>query len=237
MKYTTTTTSDSVQVLGMKQRLNYIDIAKGILILMVIYNHTENLASASGVHNWVIDIIPNTGFFRPFFMPAFFVIAGYCSNYEKGFKDFIISNAKALLIPAVLLLFVRIFVRFLFTGTFSMLEWHGIVSKGVVFHLGYWNWFLTALFSTKVLFYLLVHWAETFKSRFILICTIHIVGVVFFNYKGDGIIFYNFYFYQHALMYLLFVEIGYDLAKNNIKSFGLTTNAGIFLSFILAIYL
>ena len=60
MKYTTTTTSDSVQVLGMKQRLNYIDIAKGILILMVIYNHTENLASASGVHNLVIDIIPNT---------------------------------------------------------------------------------------------------------------------------------------------------------------------------------
>ena len=231
MKYTTTTTSDSVQVLGMKQRLNYIDIAKGILILMVIYNHTENLASASGVHNWVIDIIPNTGFFRPFFMPAFFVIAGCCSNYEKGFKDFIISNAKALLIPAVLLLFVRIFVRFLFTGTFSMLEWHAIVSKNMIVQLGHWNWFLTALFLTKVIYYLLLHWTETFKSRFIIACVIHVVGVVFFNYKGEGIFFYNFYFYQHALMFLLFVEIGYDLAKNNIKSFGLTTNAGIFFVF------
>ena len=228
MKYTFATTKDIVPMVGMKQRLNYIDVAKGLLILMVIYGHTGNLALGLGVHNKVIDIIPETLFFKPFFMPAFFVIAGYCSNYEKRIKDFVILNAKALLIPAVLLLFVRIFVRFVFTGTFSTLEWNGIASKGAIFHLGYWNWFLTALFSTKVLFYLLLHWVKTFKSRFIIVSVIHILGVLFLNYKGEGIFFFNFYFYQHALMYLLFVEIGYDLAKNNIKSFGLTTNAGIF---------
>ena len=228
MKYNSATTKDSVPVVGVKQRLNYIDVAKGILILMVIYNHTGGLALASGVHNEVIDIIPDTRFFLPFFMPAFFVIAGYCSNYEKRIKDFVISNAKALLIPAVLLLFVRIFVRFVFTGTFSALEWNGITSKFAIFHLGYWNWFLTALFFTKVLFYFLLHWVKTFKSRFIIACAIHIVGVLFFNYKGEGFFFFNFYFYQHVLMYLLFVEIGYDLTKKSIKSFGLIANACIF---------
>lgn len=130
-----------------KHRLNYIDVAKGLLILMVIYNHTGNLAVASGVHNSVIDFIPETRFFKPFFMPAFFVIAGMCSNYNRDFKSFFISNAKALLIPAVSLLFVRILVRYIFTGTFSSMEWSGICSKSAIFNLGYWNWFLTALFT------------------------------------------------------------------------------------------
>lgn len=195
---------------------------------MVIYNHTGNLASASGVHNEIIDFIPETRFFKPFFMPAFFVIAGYCSNYKKNFKDFITSNIKALLIPAVLLLFVRILVRYVFTGTFSTLEWNGFFSKAAFFHLGYWNWFLTALFTTKVLFYGLLHWIKIFRNRFILTCFIHVLGVFLFNYKGDGLFFFNFYFYQHALLFLVFVEIGYDLVNNNIKSFGLLVNASTF---------
>lgn len=164
-----------------KQRLNSIDVAKGILILMVIYNHTGNLASASGVHNELIDSIPETRFFLPFFMPAFFIIAGYCSNYEKNYKRFIIANAKALLIPAVLLLFVRMLVRFVLTGTFSALEWNGITSKSAIFNLGYWNWFLTALFFTKVLFYILFHGIKSFRIRFAIICLLHVLGVIIYN--------------------------------------------------------
>ena len=176
-----------------KRRLNYIDIAKGILILMVIYGHTGNLAVASSVNNEVINFIPETTFFKPFIMPAFFVIAGLCSNYNKSFREFLVSNAKALLIPAVLLLFVRMAVRFVLTGTFSTLEWGGITSKSAIFNFGYWNWFLTALFFTKLLFYALLHVIKSFKVRLAIILLIHVLGVVYFNMKGDGIIFYNFF--------------------------------------------
>lgn len=198
---------------------------------MVIYNHTGNLAVASGVHNSVIDFIPETRFFKPFFMPAFFVIAGMCSNYNKDFKSFCISNAKALLIPAVTLLFVRMLVRYVFTGTFSSLEWNGICSKAAIVNLGYWNWFLTALFTTKIMFYAILHVIKDYRLRILSLTGIHVIGVIFFNCKGEGVIFYNFYFYQHALMYLLYIGIGYDISKNNIKSWGFKINTLIFFVF------
>lgn len=216
---------------SVKQRLNYIDVAKGILILMVIYNHTGNLAVASGIHNSVIDFIPETRFFHSFFMPAFFVIAGMCSNYNKDFKSFCISNAKALLIPAVTLLFVRILVRYIFTGTFSNLEWNAICSKVAIFNLGYYNWFLTALFTTKVMFYAILHAIKDYRLRIIVLTGIHVLGVIIFNFKGNGAIFYNFYFYQHALMFLLYIEIGYEISKNNINSWGFKINTLIFFVF------
>lgn len=219
---------------SIKQRLNYIDVAKGLLILMVIYNHTGNLAVASGINNSVIDFIPETSFFKPFFMPAFFVIAGMCSNYNRDFKSFFISNAKALLIPAVTLLFVRILVRYIFTGTFSSLEWSGICSKFAIVNLGDWNWFLTALFTTKVMFYSMIHAIKDYRMRIILQIGIHVVGVIFFNFKGDGVVFYNFYFYQHALMFLLYIGIGYEIKKNNIKSWGLKINTLIFFVFYIS---
>lgn len=230
----TSPTIDTDLVMDMKQRLNYVDVAKGLLILMVIYNHTGNLASASGVHNELIDFIPETHFFKPFFMPAFFIIAGYCSNYEKSFKKFVITNAKALLIPAVLLLFVRMLVRFVFTGTFSTLEWNGITSKAAIFNLGYWNWFLTALFFTKALFYVLLHGIKLFRIRFAIICLLHVLGVIIYNFKGERIIYYNFYFYQHVLMYVVFIEIGYDISIKIYKGLGLPTNMVVFFAVYIA---
>lgn len=211
------------------KRLKYIDVAKGVLIFMVIYSHTNNLAIASGVNNEIIDnFIPKTKFFMPFFMPAFFIIAGMCSNYHKNFKEFALSNAKALLIPAVLLLFVRIFVKYSLTGTFSTFEWHGLTSPAFIVNLGRYNWFLTSLFVTKMMFYAVLHGIDNFKKRIALVLIIHFTGVFLYNVKGSNIIYYNFYFYQHALVYLLFVEIGYDLYKGNLKSYGLKLNSIIF---------
>ena len=213
---------------SLSPRLKYIDIAKGLLILMVIYNHTDNLANASGVDNEIINFVQNTCFFHSFFMPAFFIIAGMCSNYHKQFKVFAISNAKALLIPAVLLLLVRILIRFLFTGTFSRLEWSGITSPTFIVNLGYWNWFLTALFTTKILFYAILHAIHDFKKRIAFVLFIHVIGVLFYNLKGSGIWYYNFYFYQHALLFLLYIEIGYDITKQKLKISGLKLNTVIF---------
>lgn len=217
-------------------RIRYLDIAKGMLILIVIYNHIANLAVASEVHNDTIDFIPQTHFFSPFFMPAFFIITGMCSNYHRDFKSFFIKNAKSLLIPAISLLFVRIFVRYILTGTISTLEWNSIMSRSALFNLGYWNWFLTALFTTKIIFYVVANNVNSIKNRIIVTLFVHVIGVILWNYNGDGILYYNFYFYQHALMYLVFIEIGYETSRENIKVFGLLTNAASFFT-IYIIYL
>ena len=203
-----------------KERLHYIDIAKGLLILMVVYVHTQNLAVAQGVNNSVIDFIPKTYFYKPFFMPAFFVITGMCSDFNKKIKDFVISNAKALLIPAILLLFVRMAIRFMLTGTFNGMEGHELISWRALYNLGKYNWFLTALFTTKLMFYGVHSISKTFKSRLAIVVALHILGVLLidlvFSKYGEEIVFRDFYFYQHALIYLLYIEIGYDIAKKNL---------------------
>ena len=217
----------------MKQghRLSPIDVAKGLLILMVMYNHIGNLASASGIDdNEVINFIPKTRFFTPFFMPAFFVIVGICSNFNKSFMNFIYSNVKSLLIPAVSLLFIRILVRYVFTGTFSRLEWNGVTSWSVVYTLGYWNWFLTALFTTKILFYIIKRWIYKTSNCIIFLGIIHILGIILYNVKGSGYLFVNYYFYQHALMFAIYIGIGYYIKKKIVLSKSLLyTNCGIYI--------
>ena len=70
-----------------KKRIPYFDVAKGVLICLVIISHIylETLTVAK---------IPNSTFawmrswqwiHVSFFMPAFFIITGLCSNFEKEF--------------------------------------------------------------------------------------------------------------------------------------------------------
>lgn len=206
-------TSSIVNNNSIRERIHYLDIAKGVLILMVIYNHTGNLAEASGITNSTINFIPSTRFFKSFFMPAFFIITGMCSNFKKPLKEFIISNAKALLIPAITLLLVRVSVRYILTGTVSSLELSGLMSKKVFFNLGYWNWFLTALFTTKVIFYLVTNYVKKDIAQVVILLSLHIIGILIYNFKTDSHIFFNFYFYQHALMFAIYIWIGNNLSK------------------------
>lgn len=82
-------------VINKKSRLQYIDIMKGILILLVVYGHTAWQAHEVGIHNQTIEILGQTGFlYEPFYMAAFFAITGYCSNFKKSYKDFLISDTR-----------------------------------------------------------------------------------------------------------------------------------------------
>ena len=76
-----------------KQRITYIDVAKGILILFVVYGHIYghakylNFASV----DWIRQ---SCNFFIPFYMPCFFVITGFCSSFKKPFLKFIWQSFK-----------------------------------------------------------------------------------------------------------------------------------------------
>ena len=80
-------------VLGTKQRDTYLDIAKAIGILMVIYAHV----SLSG-------ILYTT--FYAFHIPLFFVVAGMTFNNKKhtSFKTFALIKPSACFCPT---LFIR----------------------------------------------------------------------------------------------------------------------------------
>ena len=80
-----------------KGRLAYIDIAKGILIILVVIGHT--IKGSVFVTKAMIQII------NAFHMPAFFIISGFLANEAKlidqKFWGYVKKRAIRLLIPYV----------------------------------------------------------------------------------------------------------------------------------------
>ena len=86
------------------QRLLYLDVAKGLLILSVILHHLLHCLNKS-VNCADNDVYRNTWnafmtFIVPFFMPCFFICSGIVSNFNKNLKDFVSSSSIMLLVPA-----------------------------------------------------------------------------------------------------------------------------------------
>lgn len=150
-----------------KKRIAYYDIAKGVLICLVVISHIylETLSVAK-IHNSTFDWMRSWQWIHvSFFMPAFFIITGLCSNFEKEFKPFLISNIRTILIPAI------VFDLFFFTvPSFFMGQDHwtivimGFVKRALAF--GGVFWFLPCLFLAKLIYWTLhkytkdlIHWS------------------------------------------------------------------------------
>lgn len=126
----------------MEARLDYIDRAKGILIILVVIGHIWQ----SG---YIFDFIYS------FHMPAFFVISGmlmrYTRSYEKKYTQFLLGRVYAFGIP---------FIFFEILGVLTDIIRHGVTLnvKGYIFntlslHYNDGNmWFLVDLFLVEAIF-------------------------------------------------------------------------------------
>ena len=149
-------------------REHWLDIAKFFGILLVVLNHMN-------IH------IPLITFFGGmFYMPVFFVAAGYTYRSKgESFKNFALGKAKRLLIPyAVCNVFLFAFFTVL-NGKFSKPNFLGMFySRSMMMKAtSEWNmalmsnlnaptWFLTCLFVCLCVYYLLdVKFADRKKRR------------------------------------------------------------------------
>lgn len=126
----------------MVKRLDSIDRAKGVLIILAVIGHVWQ---AGCVHNWIYS----------FHMPAFFVISGmlmrHTRAYEQKYYRFLFKRIYAFGIP---------FVFFEILGVLTDILRHGVTLnvKGYIFNtlsLQYNDsnmWFLVALFLIEALF-------------------------------------------------------------------------------------
>lgn len=138
-----------------EQRLEWIDVAKAIGIILVFIGHCD----ISGVNSYIYY----------FHMPLFFIISGLCWNIEKNktygfvefvkkkFKSYVIPYFKICLICLVLLGIPEALLKFGLTSEFFVLiekYLTGIVllSKGSTEWLPHCSpvWFLTCLFCAEV---------------------------------------------------------------------------------------
>jgi len=189
------------------KRLSYIDIAKGILILMVVWDHLPDvyiyILKQTNIHiEWLNE---TQWIFKIFFMPAFFCITGFCSNFNKDFKSFFISNAKTLLIPNILL---------------GMITNRSFALGAIILHGGNY-WFLSALFVAKMIYFPL----NRFFSDIFLIRLFMLLVLVFIGFSLNGIpTNYDVWYFHYAFNLAIFLELGKQLRqKGNMQIFSIAS--------------
>lgn len=83
-------------------RIAYVDVAKGILITLVVFLHVPHFLMGVPAYenDGFLQMMKNLQFlYAPFFMSAFFVLTGYCSNFDKDFSKFLTSSLKTTVLP------------------------------------------------------------------------------------------------------------------------------------------
>ena len=145
-----------------EKRLDYIDIARGIGIILVAFVHVQ-----FGFTKIYIE---------SFLMPLFFFISGFLShhNTHKTNKSFISNRFKRLMYPYFLWSSILFLFWFLFDTHEGLVSYNlfGIVyaSGGKQFmEWGIMLWFLPCLFLTETIHYLGLKYGNKYASVIILI--------------------------------------------------------------------
>lgn len=124
-----------------KKRLYFFDNAKFILITLVLIGHfLEPVLQESGLAGAFYIFIYS------FHMPAFIFIAGYFSNLNSDFKDYILKNIRRILIPYLVF-------QFLYLTFNSLLNNY---SLNYNFRRPFWIlWFLLSLFFWRIMLFII----------------------------------------------------------------------------------
>lgn len=166
-----------------KDRITWIDVAKGLLIIMVVYSHINWLYSVSGLtvcEEWTILGKIGKYLWVPFYMPCFFLITGYCTGLDKNFKDFFSEKVISLLVPMLFLVF-------------------------------YIHWFLWSLFSSLLVCYFVNQKVKSIWWSLILFIGMSILGSLCHS-AGMFVGFKRYYILQ-SLGLPLFIWLGRIIRK------------------------
>lgn len=187
----------------MKERLHYIDVAKGLIILMLPLQHFAVATRQTGV-NTPFDglILQNLWIIAIFFMPAFFILSGYCSNFDKDIIDFLKSLLKTIVLP-ILTFEVCEVAGYYFIFDINLLP---DFTHPPYLHF----WFLNAIFIAKLLYWMLNKFLR--KNELLKLASgggIMLAGIVLNQYSiGDNIL-----YYQHGFIAVIFIAFGASMKR------------------------
>lgn len=133
------------------KRFEYIDIAKGIGILLVVWGH-------------ILLTGPSHRVIYAFHMPLFFLISGMLFKRDKfdGFGDFVKRRAKRLLIPFVVYSVITwiIWAAFRFVRHDAVVSYwdpllQTVIAKGSGAYIVHNSslWFIPCLFATEIIYF------------------------------------------------------------------------------------
>lgn len=189
-----------------KERDGFVDIVRGIAILMVIFGHTIS-------NNNIIEY-ENSFLFKIVFslqMPLFMLISGYCTKFSKkidNINDYMCYLAKRTL-TYILPFFVWTIIKYLVSFN-SQNVFQYLLSLAYNMDSGYW--FLFSLWSICLIFGTSSYIGNKIKSndivKVLIICVLNIIMLVplLILAKYQGI---NFLGIKYTAYYILFFLVGY----------------------------
>lgn len=176
-----------------KKRLEFIDLAKGFCILLVVFNHIHKTFDTQ----FLLDDC-----FKMFRMPLYFFLSGLFFKRYEGVLGFMKRKINKLLIPFV---FFFLLTSFLIPNIISMLSGNNFKIEllwsfvSPEFFPNFPIWFLLCLFELNLMFYVVYLIAEKFGSYVVLVMTILSSAIGIFGYYL-GHINYNLYMFVDSAM-------------------------------------
>ena len=191
-----------------KKRLEFIDLAKGFCILLVVFNH---------IHKTFDTMFLLDNCFKMFTMPLYFLLSGMFFNKYEGIVGFMKRRINKLLIPFVFFFLLTSFlipnIISVLTGSFFKIEllWSFVSPE---FFPNFPIWFLLCLFELNTMFYVVYLIAEKFGNYNTFVMAILSSTIGFFGYYL-GHINYNLYlFVDTAMSAFPFFYIGFITRKH-----------------------
>jgi fucose 4-O-acetylase-like acetyltransferase len=199
----------------MKERKKYIDVSKGLLILMVVWGHFELiLRLCFNTTDDIITIFDRVeNFWVAFFMPAFFFITGYCSNFNNHFGKFVYKSFRTILVPAIIITSVTTLNTYLHMDV--NITW--IVKtmiKSYIINGFSGEWFIASLFLSKIICWAIMRINDS-KVRLLITFILFILGIVLYN---TFTMIYEIWYFKHALIAVLFMMLGI-LMKDKVERY------------------
>lgn len=194
------------------KRIDWIDVSKGILIFLVVYGHF-----AQNVAYHVDGIAFIRRFIYSFHMPAFFMISGivFTTNFNGTVKDFIIKKIKRLIIPGYIGMIVCAIYDSIVGGK-GLAYFKPILTVDNIIKQILWQnnaklgfWFLGALFSLSIIFYLVHKYSKSNAQAVIVAVILTCLGMSIKQINPESST-WPFSIIQ-ALVCALFFEIGIQI--------------------------
>lgn len=171
------------------KRISYIDIARAFAIIFIVFGHTivHSVHMKQNVYTLLYS----------FHVPLFFLISGYVFKVKNNFIEFFKNKFIRIMIPyfvwAVLFLIPYMILGENVSSNLEVNAGFNIKQQFVKIIYGNGNlsalrqnsslWFLPALFSMQIIFYLIIKYLDKNKnSKYILMFTMLILGYLCSKY-------------------------------------------------------
>lgn len=195
-------------------RLEYIDVAKGLLICLMVFGHILNIATYQTEANiFVKNMNMLETLYKGFYMCTFFVITGFCSNFNKRFSEFTKSNLKTIVLPAFTMFYITQTINLLYDGNTKLVDYMHFNFHSFFIEQGLSAWFLASLFVARNIYWFVNNLIIKSKYRFLLFAIFYVLGYYLSHHT------HNYWSYQQALMFVIFLEYGQYLKRLSVKQF------------------